>query len=125
MKRIRGFYFSGVDDQWAGGTVDHVVERRQPLRVTTVITNHYVMVVARSARIDLEPFTIQLPAVQQDRARRVGQRRGNDIVWYDETVPLSDFADEVRSEIAAAHFDSADVQAALRGVLQAFSGRGG
>jgi len=56
---------------------------------------------------------------------RVGQRRGDDIVWYDEQVPLSDFSNDVRSEISAAHFDSAHVQMALRGVLQAFSGRGG
>jgi hypothetical protein len=56
---------------------------------------------------------------------RVGQRRAGDIVWYDEQVPLSDFSADVRSQIAAARFDSADVQTALRGVLQAFSGRGG
>lgn len=76
MQHTGRFYFGGVEDEGAGRTIDDMVKRRQSLPLPPKMTNHNVMLVARRARVDIEPFTVQLPAIPQECSRRVGQGGG-------------------------------------------------
>jgi hypothetical protein len=56
---------------------------------------------------------------------RIGRDGGGDTTWFDDTVPLSSLPPGARTAVESAQRDDVELVTALRGIVSAYSERGG